>query len=132
MLALSAGTASAAAATAISQLPTEAPIINKLYVPISLTVTCSPSDFMGFPGSLSVTIRQVVHGKEIAHGSSWNSITCDDTPHDYTVSVFPDISSPFMGSQSPPFKKGDAVISATVSSFFPEVVTAGPQSIRLK
>lgn len=131
LLALGAGTAVASADT-ISALPTEAPIINKLYVPIALTVSCSPSSYFGFPGDLSVTIRELVHGKTIAHGTSSSSLTCDDSPHDYTVSVFPDTSG-FFGSQSAPFKKGDAAISAAVSNgFYPTTTTAGPQPIRLK
>lgn len=132
VLAFGAGTA-VASADSISALPTEAPIINKLYVPITMTVSCSPG-YYGFSSSnLSVTIRQVVQGNTIAHGTSSMSVTCDDTPHDYTVSVFPDGSN-YGGSASALFKKGDAAISAVVGnyySYYPPV-TAGPQSIRLK
>jgi len=132
VLAFGAGTAVASANT-ISALPTEAPIINKLYVPIPLTVSCSPG-YYGFPRNLSVTIRQVVQGNTIAHGTSSMSVTCDDTPHDYTVNVFPD-GSAYGSSASAPFKKGDAAISAAVTNYYsypPTPVTAGPQSIRLK
>lgn len=132
VLALGAGTAVASADT-ISDLPTEAPIINKLYVPIPLTVSCSPSSYFGFPGNLSVTIREVVQGKTIAHGTSSSSLTCDDSPHDYTVSVFPDTSGFYASSESALFKKGDAAVSAAVSNgFYSTTITAGPQPIRLK
>lgn len=82
---------------------------------------------------MSVTIREVVQGKTIAHGTSSSLLTCDDSPHDYTVSVFPDTSGFFAGSASAPFKKGDAAISAAISNdFYPTTTTAGPQLIRLK
>ena len=130
VLAFGAVTAVASADT-MSALPTEAPIINKLYVPITMTVSCSPGYFGSPNGNLSVTIRQVVHGNTIAHGTSSMSVMCDDTPQDYTVSVFPDADG-YQTTASAPFKKGDAVISATISKYYSPPVTAGPQSIRLK
>lgn len=126
---LGVGTATASAATTISGLPTTAPIVNKLYVPVPMTVSCDSSSFFT---SASATIRQVVAGKEIAHGTaSINGLICDGLPHDYTINVFPDTGSGFPGgSSSAPFKKGDAVLTAQVNTDF-DFLTAGPQPIRL-
>jgi len=64
-----AGVASASAATpTISGLPASAPIIDRVYVPVSITVTCDPSPFFMFE-SASVTITQNAH-KQIAHGTA--------------------------------------------------------------
>jgi hypothetical protein len=127
-LALSAGTASASAAATISGLPDRVPIVNKLYVPIPLTVSCDSSDFIF---GVSVTIRQLVSGKHIAHGTGTvNTLTCDAVPHDYTVNVFPDTAGFPGGTDSPPFAKGDAVVTAQASGFFGSA-SAGPQPIRL-
>jgi hypothetical protein len=61
---LGAGTATASAATTVSGLPDTAPIINQLYVPVSLTISCDQSDPYYYYASASATIRQVVNGKE--------------------------------------------------------------------
>ncbi|MEY2515008.1 MAG: hypothetical protein QOJ89_2366 [bacterium] len=127
-----AGAASASAAS-IGGLPSSAPIISKLYVPVSVTVSCEPFDPFFMFGSASVTIRQLVSGKNIAHGTgSANELTCDGTPHPQTVNVFPDsgIAFPGLGGDSPPFAKGDAVVSATLSTMM-GTSYAGPQSIKL-
>ena len=127
-----AGAASASAATSISGLPSSAPIINKLYVPVALTASCDALDpFYSF-GSASVTIRQVVSGKKVAHGTaSLSSLTCDGTPHSYTVDVFPDSGGGFPGgSDSPLFTKGDAVVTAQLWAY-PASASAGPQPITL-
>lgn len=133
-IALAAGPASASAATTMSDLPAEAPLVDKLYVPITTTISCSPaSAFPGLPalpGTLSVTIRQVVQGKSIAYGTGMATVTCDDTPHETTAHVFPS-GGPSGASQSPPFKKGTAVISATFGNFGSSL-SVGPQSIRLR
>jgi hypothetical protein len=132
---LGAGTATASAATTVSGLPDTAPIINQLYVPVPLTISCDQSDpYYYYYASASATIRQVVNGKEIAHGTgSVNGLTCDDAPHDYTVSVFPDSASGPFDSASPLFKKGAAVLSAQASSgfFSGASATAGPQPLTL-
>ena len=128
-----AGAASASAATSIIGLSDSAPLIQKLYVPVVMTASCDPDPFFP-PGSASVTIRQVVAAKNIAHGTgSISGMNCDGAPHDYTVNVFPDSASPFPGTggDSPPFQKGDAVVSAQIGSFFGPSVTAGPEPIRL-
>ncbi|MCA1689492.1 MAG: hypothetical protein LC720_03330, partial [Actinobacteria bacterium] len=113
---LGAGTATASAATpTISGLPTTAPILDKVYVPVSFTVTCDASPFFNFESG-SVTITQYVH-KQIAHGTATiNGIICDSVPHSYTVNVFPDTGSGFPStSVSPPFSRGTAVLSAQVN-----------------
>jgi hypothetical protein len=130
-----AGAASASAATSISGLPASAPIVNRLYVPMALSVACD-GDPWGFPSSasVSVTLRQVVSGKNIAHGTaSVGSLTCDGAPHDYTVSVFPDGVGMFTGTnESPLFAKGDAVVSAQMNSIFTaSSAMLGPQTIKL-
>jgi len=130
-----AGAASASAAS-ITALSDSAPLVQKLYVPVVLTASCDPDPFFPVAGTASVTIRQVVSGKNIAHGTgSISSMTCDGAQHDYTVNVFPDSGSvPFPGSgggDSPPFQKGDAVVSATVGSYFGATATAGPEPIKL-
>jgi hypothetical protein len=127
-----AGAASASAAS-ISDLPSSAPIIGKLYVPVSVTVSCDPFDPFFMFGAASVTIRQVVSGKKIAHGTgNSSSLTCDSAPHATTINVFPDNGLPFpsAGGDSPPFAKGDAVISAMLSTAMGSY-SAGPQSIKL-
>ena len=133
-IAATAGTASASAATTMSDLPAEAPLVDRLHVPVTMTISCSPSSaFPGLPalpGTLSVTIRQVVQGKSIAYGTGMATIPCDDTPHEATADVFPS-GPPSGASQSPPFKKGTAVIAATFSTFGSSL-SAGPQSIRLR
>lgn len=130
---LGTGTATASAATTVSGLPERAPIINQLYVPVSLTISCDA--FYYYSASASATIRQVVNGKEIAHGTGYvNALTCDGAPHDYTVSVFPDSASPYgPTSASPLFKKGDAVLSAQLTTYYyaPITATAGPQPLTL-
>jgi hypothetical protein len=129
---LATGTATASAASTISGLPTKAPIINKLYVPVSITVSCQTPDPFPFPFSMaSVTIRQVVARNRIAHGTATiNTLTCDGAPHDHTLNVFPDTGGfPGLGD-SPPFKTGNAVITAQLSTGF-DSVAAGPQTIKL-
>lgn len=122
-LALAAGASSASAATTVSGLPDSAPIINKLYVPVALTVTC---DYFDFYSSVSVTIRQVVSGKNVAHGTAGVSgLQCDGAAHEYVANVFPDGSSPFGGVESPLFSKGAAVVSAQSSPGFPGTPTGG-------
>jgi hypothetical protein len=133
---LGAGTATASAETTVSGLPDTAPIINQLYVPVSLTISCDQSDpSYPFGASASATIRQVVNGKQIAHGTgSVYGLTCNGEPHVYTVSVFPDASGPFdSASASPLFKKGAAVLSAQASSgfIFGASASAGPQPLTL-
>jgi hypothetical protein len=127
---LGVGSATASAATTISGLPTTAPIVNKLYVPLAMSISCDAPSF--FFMSASATIRQVVARKEIAHGTaSINGLICDGVPHAYTINVFPDTASGFPGgSSSAPFKQGDAVVTAQMSTDF-DFVTAGPQPIRL-
>jgi len=133
-LALAGSTASASAATAISDLPDTAPLVGKLYVPVTLTLACDGDPWFPFPfGGATVTIKQLVSGKNIAHGSaSVGSLTCDGAPHAYTANVFPDSGAVFPGggSDSPPFAKGDAVISAQMLTYSGSV-TAGPEPIRL-
>lgn len=132
---LGAGTASASAAAKISGLPDKAPLVNQLFVPVTIVVTCGPPTPDPFPfppfTTASVTIRQVVSRRHIAHGTaSVNNLTCDNEPHAYTLNVFPDTGGFPGGADSLPFKRGDAVISAQASTGF-ETVTAGPQTIRL-
>ena len=69
---------------------------------MSLTIRCDQSYYYYF-ASASATIRQVVNGKEIAHGTGYvNGLTCDGESHDYTVSVFPDASGPFDSASASP------------------------------
>jgi len=131
---LGSGTAIASAASTISGLPSKAPIVNRLYVPVPITVSCESSDQFPFPSfaSASVTIRQVVGPRRIAHGTApVAALICDGLPQDYTVNVFPDTGGFPGGNDSPPFKKGNAVLTAQVSSGFEPAVTAGPQTIKL-
>ena len=66
-LALAGSTASASAATAISDLPDTAPLVGKLYVPVTLTLACDGDPWFPFPfGGATVTIKQLVSGKTIA------------------------------------------------------------------
>lgn len=127
-----AGVASASAATpTISGLPASAPIIDRVYVPVSITVACDPSPFFMFE-SASVTITQDAH-KQIAHGTAsiFGGITCDGVPHAYTLNVFPDTGSGFPpSSASPPFTRGTAVLTAQVNGGSGSA-TAGPQTITL-
>jgi len=131
-----AGAASASAALTMSDLPSSAPIIQKLYVPIPLSLGCDPNPWGFFaPGYATVTIRQVVSGKTVAHGTATvTSVTCDGAPHDYTANVFPDTGGNMMmpsSSDSPPFAKGDAVVSAQFSTMNDGAVSAGPQPVKL-
>jgi hypothetical protein len=128
---LGAGSATASAATpTISDLPTTAPLVDKVYVPVSITVTCDPNPFFMFE-SASVTITQTVH-KHVAHGTATNnSIVCDGAPHSYALNVFPDTGGGFPpASASPPFNKGTAVITAQVNGGSGSA-TAGPHPITL-
>ncbi|MDX6678806.1 MAG: hypothetical protein QOE31_2858 [Solirubrobacteraceae bacterium] len=128
-----AGAASASAAVSVSGLPGSAPIVNKLYVPVAVTVSCDGFEPFFPTGAASVTIRQVVAGKSVAHGTGTvSSLICDSAPHEYTVGVFPDGAGgfPFPGAESPLFRKGDGVISAQVSTYMGSV-SAGPQPITL-
>jgi len=120
-VALAAGAATASADTSISGIPASAPIVNKLYVPVTLTVSCDPNPGFFQFGTLSVTIRQLVSGKNIAHGTATrNNVSCDGYAAEYAVDVFPETTgAPSFGSaDSPPFTKGDAVISARISNFY--------------
>jgi len=131
-LGLAAGTAQAAAATlTMSPLPDVAPLVQKLYVPVAVTIACDPSvDPLGSYYQGSVMIRQVVR-KQVAHGSQFFSGTCDGTPHTMTLNVFPE---PAYGGAPPssPFKKGNAVISANASMWYGGTASQGPQAIRLR
>jgi hypothetical protein len=133
VLALSAGVSQAAAATTIDPLAASAPLVEKLYVPLSVTVTCDPPTdwWASFVGD--VVIKQVIRGKQIAHGATaLPSLTCDSVPHTYDIDVFPDAGTATV-PPSAPFKKGDAVISVDVSNLYSSTdrASSGPQTIRL-
>jgi hypothetical protein len=80
-----------------------------------------------------VVIKQVVRGKEIAHGSKpFPTLTCDSVPRTYDLDVFPDAGTATV-PPSGPFKKGDAVISAELTNVYntTQGASTGPQTIRL-
>jgi hypothetical protein len=132
--AFGAGVGEAAAATTIDPLPASAPLVQKLYVPLSITVACDPP--VDFWTSIvgNVAIRQVVRNKEVAHSSMWlPPLTCDGAAHAYDVNLFPDAGTA-TAPPSVPFKKGDAVISVDVGNIYDSSAQhawVGPQTIRL-
>lgn len=133
VLALGMGVTQASAATTIDPLPASAPLVEKLYVPLLVTVTCDP--FTPLYGSMvgDVVIKQVVGSKEIAHGSkAFPRLTCDSVARTYEMNVFPDGGSATV-PPSRPFKKGNAVISAELVNIYDttERASRGPQTIRL-
>ena len=125
------GAAAPASAAVTVSLPATADLSAQLLVNVPVTVTCGPADVTG--SSLSVQLSQAVR-KQIAHGSVFRggmfgdlAFTCDGAPHPYPVTIVAD-------SSGPPFKRGDAVITATASVFgtTTDQGTAGPQVIRLR
>ena len=134
MLAFAAGVSQASAATTIAPLPASAPLVEKLYVPLSITVSCDPP--IDFWTSIvgGVAIKQVIRNKEIAHGAmSLPRLTCDSVPHTYDINLFPDAGTA-TAPPSAPFKKGDAVISVDVGNIYDSSTQhawVGPQTIRL-
>ncbi len=125
--------AAQASANMSLEVPASAPLVQKLYVALPVTVVCDPDtpSWVFYPSG--ITITQVVRGKEIAHGSKgFPQLTCDGSPRSYEIDIFPDAGTVY-GPPSGPFKKGDAVIRADLVNVFSfdQRVTLGPQTIRL-
>jgi hypothetical protein len=123
-------TAPASAAVTVS-VPAKADLTARLLVVVPVTVTCGPYEVPPAFESLSVQLSQAVK-KKIAQGGAFPGmgtpfLTCDGAPHTYTANVI-------ANSSGPPFRKGDALITATagVSGATSESGSAGPQVIRLR
>jgi hypothetical protein len=124
--------ASASAAVTVS-LPATAQLTAGVLVTVPVTVTCGPYESLS-GSNLSVSIRQASK-KAIARGSAFlggfgaQPLTCDGAPHVYPVDVLADPGGP-------PFRKGDAVITAFASAqtdcCTSDSGSAGPQVVRLR
>jgi hypothetical protein len=135
LLAVSAATALGVAAPASAAMtvsvPATADLSAKLLVKVPVTVTCGPMDVTG--SSLQVQLSEAVK-KDIAHGSAFLGgmfgglqFTCDGAPHPYPVTIVADPSGA-------PFKRGNAVITATAFVFgtTSDQGSVGPQVIALR
>jgi hypothetical protein len=109
--------------------------VERLYVPLAVTVTCDPFEtWYGWSRFMygGVVIKQVVRGREIAHGSKALTVTCDSVARTYEIDVFPDVGTA-TAPPSIPFKKGDAIISMELTDMYNSAgaTSTGPQTIRL-
>jgi hypothetical protein len=126
------GVAAPASAAVTVSVPAKADLTARLLVVVPVTVTCGPYEVPPLFSSLSVQLSEAVK-KQIAQGQVFLGmgtalVTCDGAPHTYTANVV-------ANSSGPPFRKGDALITATASAFTGttnDQGTAGPQVIRLR
>jgi hypothetical protein len=103
----------ASAASGVS-IGSSAQLVNKLYVDVPITYSCTafPPGPYNF-SSVFVSLEQA-NNKVIASGSAFNSSPmCDGATHTDVVAVYPSISS--YTSTGVPFKAGAANASASVS-----------------
>jgi hypothetical protein len=115
VIAGTAGTARAGMTIALGTPDLQAGVL----IALPMTVSCSPFDpALTIAGSsVFVSVEQAVSKTAIARGFAGapqmgdNPILypCDDSPHTFTLNVLAD-------SSGPPFKKGEAVFSATASA----------------
>jgi len=115
VIAATAGTARAAMTIGLGQPNLQAGVL----IVLPMTVSCSPFDpALTMAGSsVFVSVEQAVSKTSIARGFAGapqmgdNPILypCDDSPHTVTLNVLAD-------SSGPPFRKGQAVFSASASA----------------
>jgi hypothetical protein len=115
VIAATAATARAGMTLSLGQPDLQAGVL----IVLPMTVSCSPFDPALVMGSsyVSVSVEQAVTKTAIARGFAFSPqmgnnpilYPCDDSPHTFTLNVVAD-------SSGPPFKKGQALFSASASA----------------
>jgi hypothetical protein len=115
VIAGTAGTARAGMTIALGTPDLQAGVL----IAVPMTASCSPFDpaltltntFIGVSVEQAVTKTAIARGSAFSPPMGDNPILypCDDSPHTFTLNVLAD-------SSGPPFKKGQAVFSATASA----------------
>lgn len=85
----------------------QADLVARLFVVVTVQVTCSPFDQPSFGSSVNVNVQQLAAGRFVVSGFGNVQVICDATPHSYEIALggFP--------GPSPRLKPGPAAAQAT-------------------
>lgn len=112
------------------QIGERAQLVDKLYLNVSLTITCPPFE-SDISGQASVQVQQA-SGQTIARafGAITQPLICDNSPHVYNVTANNDGSVPFHGGRASVRAQAGAcgVVGGVFQCIFGEV---GPQTLRI-